>query len=99
MESENYQKFARDLFVAMHCGGDFFRAKIYELFGKADGNNMSKLTLAYPVEARLWMEWQGTPVEVEFFEKYNVGDHLIDKSPEKALYERMTNRDLSRRRS
>jgi len=54
--------------------GDNFDSRIFELISKAQStpDNYYRLMLAFPEYVQLWEEWQNTPDQQDFFNKYGV---------------------------
>lgn len=80
---------AKDLFLAFHCGHDHFDAYLFKLINKGVGHNRVKLAVCYPIAVALYEEWHSTPREKDFFIKYNIGVFLFEDSRERKIYERM----------
>ena len=49
-----------------------FTNVIFNLFHKADGNNLYKLTKGFPEEAVAYKEWRDSDSQDEFFAKYGL---------------------------
>ena len=61
-----------DLWLFQHKDADHFSARIYWLIGKADQENLVRLSLGFPIEVLAWILWQAAPSEQEFFLSYDV---------------------------
>lgn len=51
---------------------DNFTSMLYTMFGKADALNRSRLAMVFPAEYWAWREWQDSPSQDEFFERYGL---------------------------
>lgn len=46
-----------------------FHADLYRLISRADPNNRARLRVAYPMEVRVWEEYQASKTPAEFFRR------------------------------
>ena len=87
------EELARDLFLAMQCDDTFFRAHLYRLFNKADGENQMRLSAVYPEEYGLWREWHASRNDFAFYRRYNVKVNLREESRARRVYEHLESRE------
>ena len=66
------KKAAFDLYLWQYGGSTSFTSMLFTLVAKADLQNRAKLFTAFPLEVSIWLEWQSTPREQDFFDKYEV---------------------------
>jgi hypothetical protein len=53
-----------------HEGATHFRAELYQLIQKADGDNLAKLALGFPDEVDALRRWRLSANEETFFNQY-----------------------------
>jgi hypothetical protein len=82
-------EWAKDLFLAFECRGDFFNAELLKLIHKADPGHRLLLARGFPIAVDIHDEWCNTPVQKDFFRFYGVGELLCANSDEKKLFDRM----------
>lgn len=56
-----------------HGGATHFTAKLFELLGKADPENLDRLALGFPQEVWTWQRWRGSENPETFFEQFFEG--------------------------
>ncbi len=65
-------KIAYDIWRWQTVGGlTNFRTQLFDLFAKADNENLARLALAFPLEALIYHEWFCGDIDA-FYEKYGV---------------------------
>lgn len=89
---ERQRRMVMDLFIAMECSGDFFRAKIFRLFAKADGLNIQKLRMGFEQEYQVFRAWHEFPGSFPFFAAHHIKELLHEGSRERRIYEGMEER-------
>jgi hypothetical protein len=75
---------ALDLYLAFHTQADHFNAQLFKLIAKSVGLKRAALRGAFPLEVSVFEEWHDTPVEKDFFKKYDIGDLLHE--PNRSMY-------------
>lgn len=66
-----FEKAVFELWYSIHgTNPSNYHTRLYELIGKADGENRAKLRQVYPQEVRAFEEWQEAESEMEFFKLY-----------------------------
>lgn len=70
--TKNLEDAARDVFLSQFADNDHFNVHVIHLIRKADPANRRKLETVFPDLVRMWQEWNDSPTEKEFFERYNV---------------------------
>lgn len=53
-------------------GSTSFSSHFFNLLAKADFCNLDKLSDSFPDNASIWMEWQDSPSEQEFYDRYEL---------------------------
>lgn len=62
---------------------DNFTSLLYLMFQKADIANRTKLAWAFPFEYLAWQEWNSSPSQDAFFEKYGLPNFKVLYTQEK----------------
>lgn len=66
--SLEYITAVNELYNWKHRDATNFTANLFHLISKADPQNKAKLTLAFPIEVKVFDDWQQSPNEKDFFD-------------------------------
>lgn len=71
--AEAKAKAAEKLYHWQRSNCDSFTSKIFDMFCKADFENLQRLAASFPMEYEVWKEWHDSPTEDAFFARYKLG--------------------------